>query len=58
LGEVESQGTIGTFTYPDGYGGTRLGTRPRTLPSWEMPVTTGPNTWTIQEVVVVPLSWR
>jgi hypothetical protein len=58
LSEQEGVGNIGTFTYPPGYGGAHLGAHPRVLPSWEMPITTGPNTWVVQEVITVPIAWR
>jgi hypothetical protein len=48
----------GGFTYADGYPGARLREAERTLPSTEMPITTGPNTWVIEDVVEVPHGWR
>lgn len=48
----------GGFTYAEGYTGPRLNGVERTLPSSEMPITTGPNTWIVQDVVNVPLAWH
>lgn len=60
LNRLDEKMTVGRggFTYADGYTGTRLNGTERTLPSVEMPITTGPNTWIIEDVVSVPLAWR
>jgi hypothetical protein len=52
LGEVEGQGQIPDFQYQQGVG--HLTVQPRTLPSLQMAVTTGPNTWVVTRVVTVP----
>jgi len=43
---------LGPFTYTSGV--AHLNAHPRTLPSLEMPITNGPNTWEVIEVVQVP----
>jgi hypothetical protein len=57
LKEKEGTGDTGTFTYPAQLP-DRLGDNPRTLPSLEMPVTTGPNTWVVQEIIKVPSTFN
>lgn len=56
LGEVEGEGNIQDFNYQVGV--THLRVHPRTLPSDQMPVTTGPNTWTVTRVVSVPQTFN
>jgi hypothetical protein len=57
LSDEEGKGDIGTFTYPPQLG-ARLSQSPRKLPSLEMPVTTGPNTWVVQEIITVPQTFN
>jgi hypothetical protein len=52
LKEVEGKGEIPTFTYQANVG--HLAVKPRTLPSEEIPITSGPNTWVVARVVKVP----
>jgi len=53
LAEVEGQGNIPDLAYNPGVV-HRLNQRPHRLPSLQMPITTGPNTWTIEAVVDRP----
>jgi hypothetical protein len=57
LNDVEGQGMIGNMQYAQGFTGPNLDVRPRTLPSDQMPVTDGPNSWIIQRVIEVPPEW-
>jgi hypothetical protein len=56
LGEVEGQGQILSFGYNVGV--PLLAVYPRALPSNQMPVTTGPNTWTVERVATIPGHWQ
>jgi hypothetical protein len=55
LNEVPGQGGIPQLQYMQGV--PHLNQNPHTLPSRQMPITTGPNTWVVQAVVSVPQNW-
>lgn len=57
LAEVEGQGGVGTFHYQP-LCVARLAVDPRTLPSHQMPVTLGPNSWDITQVATAPVAWQ
>lgn len=55
LNEVTGQGDIPNLQYADGV--PHLDVNPHTLPSRQMPITTGPNTWVVESVVSIPAHW-
>ena len=62
LAEVEGQGAVGNLTYtkdmPDaGRLAAHRAKAKRDLPSTEIPVTDGPNSWIITEVISTPTQW-
>lgn len=54
LTDVEGQGEIQRFT---GANAHALLVRPHTVPSTQMPITSGPNTFDVQQVVTIPKTW-
>ena len=65
LNERENHGTIPLLTYEAGFAhGLRLNVhkhsprQDRTLPSRQMPITDGPNSWVIKSVVTIPANWN
>jgi hypothetical protein len=52
LEEVEGKEQIPKLTYQANV--THLSVKPRTLPSEEIPITSGPNTWEVTRIVKVP----
>ncbi|CAI8825982.1 hypothetical protein [Methylocaldum szegediense] len=56
LAEVEGQNGVGNFTYQPGV--PHLAQNPRRLPSDQMPITQGQNSWVVQQVATVPLAWQ
>ena len=57
LSEVEGQGEINDLQYQPG-AIPRLIQQPRTLPSNQMPITAGPNTWDVTQVATIPTAWQ
>lgn len=55
LAEVEGQGGVPQLQYAANV--AHLAVSPRTLPSNQMPITTGPNTWIVQKVATIPDQW-
>jgi hypothetical protein len=57
LAEAENLPPTPGLTYIGGYVGPRH-VAPRTLPSEQIPITDGPNSWSIRKTIKVPEFWR
>lgn len=57
LAEMGGQGNIPAFAYQP-LCVARLSVDPRTLPSTQMPVTLGPNSWSVSHVATAPVAWQ
>jgi hypothetical protein len=57
LAEVEGIEPVGNFVYQHG-GIAHLNTNPRTLPSLQIPVTLGPNSYMVTHVATAPTAWQ
>jgi hypothetical protein len=53
LKDQEGKGDIPNFTY-DPTLTTRLANRPHTVPSTQIPITDGPNSWVVRAIATVP----